>query len=194
MAETENSSGVSLASLAKASLDSIGILAGSAKISEKLKAMNIMLFVFVLAVAGTFFYAATQLSPNAVVYGVDFLVFFIFALIVALGYGIVLEIVSKIASASIGGLRMSIIIEFIAVSSVLAGALLGLPSLLKLAVLLLAVQLGAIFVGGPLLPAKSGDVEVEKNDLWVLLGRISTIITILSFLFDIALFVIKFVL
>ena len=182
----------SLGDLAKESLDLILRLAGSGKISEKLKALNMLLFVFVVAIAATFYFASSQLGATAITYGVDFVVFFILALVLGLGYAFVLEICSKISSESISGLRLSVLILFISLSSVLAGLLLGIPVLVKLAILLLLVQLGAIFIGSAVLGSDTKDTEVDKNDLWILLGRISTIITILTFVFDIALIAIKF--
>ena len=132
-------------------------------------------------------------SANSLTYGVFFIVSFIFGLIISIGYGPVLAIVTNFASNKIEGLRASLVILCVSLTMAIAALAFRFDILITLSGVLILVQLLVVTIGGILLPKISiTDKEIEPNQFWVALDRISIITGIVSFIIDIVLLVAGF--
>lgn len=181
---------ISLADLAKKGLDRILQLSQSQLISEKLQSMNILLFVFIITAMATYFLVAP--SADELTFGVFIIVSFIFGLIISIGYGPVLAIVTNFASNKIEGLRTGLMILLVSLTLAIAALTFRIGVLITLSSVLILVQLLVVAIGGVFLPKISiKDKEIEPNQIWLALDRISIIIGITSFAIDVVLIVLK---
>ena len=152
--------------------------------------MNILLFVFIIAAIATYFLVVPPASE--IVFGVFLIVSFIFGLIISIGYAPVLAIVTNFASKKIEGLRFALIILFISLTFAIAALTFRIGFLITLSGVLILVQLLVVAIGGVFLPKISiKDREIEPNQIWLALDRISIITGITSFAIDIILIVLK---
>lgn len=181
---------VDFVQLAKQGLDRIVKLSQSQKISEKLQSFNILLVTVVFAFIITHFLIGS--TGNGLTIGIFFIGSFIVALIISLGYGPVLSIVSNVCSNNVESLRASIMILFIALSLAIAALTLNLELLAIISLALIGLQLLTISLGGIILPKKSTeDKKVNANQLWNAIGRLSSIVGIISFAIDIILLILR---
>jgi len=180
---------VSLADLAKAGLDRIVKLSQSQLISEKLQSLNILWFVFILTAYIT--HALGGSSTTSLSLLVIIVISFLFALIVSLGYGPILSIVSNVATSKIEGLRIGMIILSVSLTLGVAALVLDIWLLGNLSLGLIGIQLVIIPLGSFLVPRISiTDEEVDPSQVWTALGRISSVIGIINFIIDIVLILI----
>ena len=180
----------SLADLAKKGLDRIVKLSQSQMISEKLQSMNILLFVFIVTAVATYFLVGP--SAEGLTFAVFLIVSFIFGLIISLGYGPVLSIVTNFSSNKIEGLRTGIMILFISLTLSIAALTFRIGILITLTGVLILVQLLVVAIGGVLFPKITvKDTKIEPSQIWLALDRISIITGIVGFAIDIVLILIK---
>lgn len=186
----ESEKEINLGELAKKGLDRIVELSQSQLISEKLQSMNILLFVFVATVIATYFLAGP--SANGLTFTVFLIASFILGLIISLGYGPILSIVTNFSSNKIEGLRTGITILFISLTFGIAALTFRIEGLIAISGVLILVQLLVIAIGGVLFPKISiKDREVKPTQIWLTLDRIAIITGIISFVIDVALFLLK---
>lgn len=180
---------ISLADLAKAGLDRIVKLSQSQLISEKLQSLNILWFVFILTAYIT--HALGGSSTTSLSLLVIIAMSFLFALIASLGYGPLLAIVSNVATNKIEGLRVGMIMLFVSLTLGVAALVLDIWVLGNLSLGLIGIQLVIIPLGSFLVPRISiRDEEVDPSQVWTALGRISSVIGIISFIIDMVLILI----
>jgi len=185
----------SLAYYASIAIKRIKKLSESGKISDKLLAYNVLLFILVVGLAITYHFKVSLNIPWPT--GMDFIslgilasISFILSSIVSLGYAPVLEIVSNISGDKtknkIEPLRMSILVLLIALNLALIGLIYGISLLVNLSLGLVGLQLIMIPISS-LFPLKTTieDKEVEANQIWEVLGKINIIIGIVSFVIQI---------
>lgn len=181
---------VSIEQLAKTALERIVKLSQSQIISEKLQSLNILLFVFILTLSITYYLGGASTTELSLLFiGA---ISFVFALVVSLGYGPVLSIVSNVSTNKIESLRIAITILFIALTLGVAALTFDVRLLANLSLGLTGLQLIIIPMSGFLLPRISvEDKKIEFSQLWIALGRISAIVGIISFIMDIAFLLLK---
>ena len=181
---------VSLAQLAKMALEDIVNLSQSQIISKKLQSLNILLFVFILTLSITYYLGGPSTTGLSFLFIVGFSC--VIALVVSHGYRRILFIVSNISTNKIESLRIATAILFIALTLGVAALTFDVELLVNLSLGLTALQLIILPMSGSLLPRISvEDKEIEFSQLWIALGRISAIVGIISFIMDIALFLLK---
>lgn len=181
---------VSLAELAKTALDRIVKLSQSQIISEKLQSLNILLFVFILTVIVTYYLGGVSTKDLSLLVLVA--MSFVLALLVSPVYGSILAVVSNVSSNKIKSLRIGINMLFIALT-LAVGALTFDVKLLAIASLaLIGFQILIIPLSSFLLPKISvEDKNIEASQLWTALGRIASMVGIVSFIIDMILFLLK---
>lgn len=186
----ESEKEISLADLAKKGLERIVELSQSQLISEKLQSMSILLFVFIVTAVATYFLVGP--SAEGLTFAVFLIVSFIFGLIISLGYGPILSIVTNFSSNKIEGLRTGIMILFVSLTLSIAALTFRIGMLITLAGVLILVQLLVVAVGGVLFPKITvKDRKIEPSQIWLALDRFSIIAGIVSFIIDIALILLK---
>ena len=187
----ESDEEVSIAELAKAGLERIVKLSQSQVISEKLQSLNILFFVFILTLYITHYLAGSSTTGLTLLFVVG--ISFLFALIASLGYGPVLSIVSNVSANKIESLRVGITILFVSLSLGVVALTLDVRFLGNLSLGLIGLQLVIIPISGLLVPRISiEDKEIDSSQVWIALGRISSIIGLISFIIDIALILMKY--
>lgn len=166
-------------------------LSKSSLISEKLSAINMLLYLLILGIIISYFlggYSADMLM---------LLIFLAFSLLLScislLLYAPVLEVVVNISRNKIEGLRVSILILFIDLSIALVGLLFSNELLIKIAGGILGIQLFLIIVFSfiSLTNVAIEDKKVKPSKIWDSLGKIAIITGIASFIFDIILILLK---
>ncbi len=181
----------SLADLAVKGFSKIQKLSKSSLISEKLSAINMLLFLLILGVIISFFLGAH--SADMFVFLFILAISLIFSSISLLLYGPVLEVVVNLSRNKIEGLRFSIVILFIDLTIALAGLLFSDELIIKIAGAVLGLQLLLIIVASFISITKESipDRKVEPSKIWDSLGKISIITGIASFIIDIILILIN---
>jgi len=181
----------SLADLAVKGFSKIQKLSKSSLISEKLSAINMLLFLSILGIMISFFLSAH--SADMFVFLVILAISLIFSSISLLLYGPVLEIIVNLSRDKIEGLRFSIIILFIDLTIVIAGLLFSNEFIIKIAGVILGLQLLFIILVSFISITKKSipDRRVEPSKIWDALGKISIITGIISFIIDIILILIN---
>ncbi|MDH5779273.1 MAG: hypothetical protein OEZ29_01610 [Candidatus Bathyarchaeota archaeon] len=187
MAEKERSDEeLDLGDLAKRALERIVNLSQSQIISEKLQSLNILLFVFILTSALTHYLGGASTAELSLLFIIA--LSFIFALVVSLGYAMILSAVTNVSPNKIESLRIGIVMLFIALTLGVAGFAFDVKLLTNSSLGLTALQLIIIPMSGFLLPRISvEDRKIEPGQVWIALGRISSIVGIVSFIIDVAL-------
>jgi len=118
---------------------------------------------------------------------------FLFALIASLVYGPVLSIVSNVSSDNVESLRVGITILFISLTFGVAALTLNNGLLAKLTLGLIGLQLIIIPISSLLVPRISTkDKEVDLSQLWTALGKLSSIVGLISFAVDVVLILMKY--
>jgi len=130
---------LNLAQLAKDGLERILKRPQSQLISEKLQSFNILLVTFILAIVITQFLIGS--TGTSLTVGIFLVISFLFALILSLGYGPILSIVTNVSSNKVEGLRAGAIILFISLSFAIASLTFNLGLLAQVALVLIGVQL-----------------------------------------------------
>lgn len=181
---------VDLAELAKRALDRIVKLSQSQIISEKLQSLNVLLFVFILTVITTYYLGGVTTKDLSLL--VLFAISFVLALLVSLVYGSILSVVSNVSSNKIQSLRIAINMLFIALTLGVAALTFDVKLLANVSLGLTGLQILIIPLSSFLLPTISvKDKKLEPSQLWTALGRIASIIGIVSFIIDMLLLLLK---
>lgn len=185
----------SIADLAVRGFSKILTLSKSSHISDKLSAINMLLWVLTLGIIISFFLGSylTEMFAFIIIFGISLL----FSCISLLFYAPILEVIMNLSQNKIEGLRISIIILFIDLTIVLAGLLFGNDFLIKISLGVLGLQLILIllvsflvsFTATPEGPVK--DKKVKPSQIWDFLGRVAIIVGLISFIIDIVLILIK---
>jgi len=190
----------SLAYYASVALKRIKKLSESGKISDKLLAFNISLFIFVLTLVLTYYFRAFLNIPwpfemDIIATGILVVISLIFSLIVSLGYAPILEILSNISKNKIESLRISVLILLIALNLVSIGLIYNIRLLVNLSLVLVGLQLIMIPTSSLFpLKTKTEDKEVEVTQIREVLGDRNTILGIVSLILQVISIILQFIL
>jgi len=165
--------------------------AKSKDIVDKLLGFNILALILVLGLA-----ISDWLYNNPVTFSLDYIVILavsiVLAAVLAYFYSFILEPIVDLANRNINGLRLSVIIQFIALTVVLGGLLFNLTILTNIGVGLLGIQILSLFFGGFIkITDEKSELTEDKPKIWQMLGKVGTLITIGTFVVNIILFIIK---
>ena len=180
----------SIAHLAMQGFSKIQKLSKSSLITEKLSAINMILYMMILGITLTFYLTDHSMDTMSLV------VMFVFSLMLSaislLLYGPLLEVIVNLSKNKIEGLRISITILFVDLTIAIAAFTFRNEFLMKTALALLGFQLiiqlivGIIGLIIPFPAATIKDKKVDPSQIWDYLGKLSTIIAIISFMIDIS--------
>jgi hypothetical protein len=191
MTRNSKSDEASLADLAKKGLERIVKLSESQVISEKLQAINTLLFVFILTVVSTHYIGGSTTEGLSLLF--VFAISFILALIVSSGYGLVLSIISNVSVNRIESLRVGITILFFSLTLAVVGLTLDSKLVSNLSLGLVALQLVITLVIGFFAQKNPlEDKKISLSQVWDGLGKISSVLGIISFVIDVILLLIKY--
>ncbi|MCJ7570437.1 MAG: hypothetical protein MUO82_00950 [Candidatus Thermoplasmatota archaeon] len=181
----------SMADLATRGFSKIQSLAKGNRISDRLSAVNMLVYLFIVGIIIAFY--LSNYSTNMIVLIIIFPISLLFAAISILGYGPILVVIVNISKNKIEALRISISILFIDLTLVLAGFLFKNDLLIKISAGIILFQLILILFTNFVTLSKSpvGDQEIKPSQIWSALGKIANIITITTFIIDIILVIIK---
>ena len=136
----------SVADFAHTAVDKIQTYANSDDPRDNLIGLNALLFVFV-----TGFVIASWLSNANTVFSITFLfilvIGLVFAAVLSLAYLPLMDTVSSFGSETLNGLRLAILLEFFAFTSVFVGLLFQVQALVNAAFVLIVVQLFVPLIG-----------------------------------------------
>lgn len=183
----------SVADFAHKAVNKIQTYANSDDPRDNLIGLNALLFVFVSG-----FVIASWLSSASTIFSITFFLVLVlglvFGAVLTLAYLPLMEAVSSFGSKTLNGLRLAILLEFFAFTSVFAGLLFQIQALVSAAFVLLVVQLFVPLIGDavPMLEADPV-LDGEEPGIWNALGRLNTLIGIGTFLFNLVLVIIEFV-
>lgn len=184
----------SIADYAARGYKNIKELAKSDKTSDKLEGFNILLFVLVGGLILSFW-----LFEGEKIFSASYGFILVFSLILSSAagfiYSLFTDLITDFADGVADGLRLSILIEFIALSSVWTGLLFNIPIAIKVSAALLVIQIIAIIFGQfiSLTGLDFGTDQDTWSDFWGGMGKIATIITVGTFLYNAIVFVISVV-
>lgn len=182
----------SVADFAHQAVSKIQTYADSDDPQKNLIGLNALLFVFV-----TGFIIAYWLSNAETIFSLTFFVVLVvslvFAAVLTLGYLPLLDTVNSFGSESLNGLRLAILLEFLAFTSVFSGLLFQVQALVSTAFLIIVIQLFVPLIGDavPMLDADSVP-ETPEEGIWDTLGRLNILIGIGTFIFNLLLLIIEF--
>ena len=183
----------SVADFAHKAVNKIQTYANSDDPGDNLIGLNALLFVFV-----TGFIIASWLSSANTVFSITFffilVIGLVFAAVLSLAYLPLMDTVSSFGSKTLNGLRLAILLEFFAFTSVFAGLLFQIQALVSAAFVLIVVQLFVPLIGD-VVPVLEPDpvLDGEEPEVWNALGRLNTLIGIGTFLLNLVLVIVEFV-
>ncbi len=181
----------SIADLASQGFSKIQKLSKSSLITEKLSAINMILYLLILGIGITFY--LTNNSSDVLALMIIFALSLLFSSISLLIYGPILEVVVNLSKNKVEGLRISIIILFIDLTLAIAALLYRNELLIKIALGLIGIQL-IISIIGSFISIPNGPIEDKKikpSQIWNSLGKISIIVGLISFIIDIIMILLK---
>jgi multisubunit Na+/H+ antiporter MnhF subunit len=159
-------------------------LSKSQRVSDKLLAFNILVFVplFSLALTHLWIQPASIYELGSLII---LLICFVVSLLVgAFVYGTVLEVATALTKEKTGPLRVGLIILLLALPVAAAGLFLNVLVLTEIALAIIAFQiavvLSGIFIDFP--AVKIQDTEVEPEKSWKVIGRVASVVSILDFI------------
>ncbi len=181
----------SLAHFADLGFSKVKKYAKSKDIVDKLLGFNVLAMILVLGLA-----ISDWLYNNPIAFSLDYLVMLVISIVLAAVlayfYSFILEPIVDLADRNINGLRLSVIIQFIALTVVLGGILFNLTFLTNIGAGLLGLQILALFFGGFIkVTDEKSELTEDKPKIWEMLGRGGTLITIGTFIVNIILFIVK---
>lgn len=182
----------SIADLAAKGFSKIKKLSESSLISEKLSAINMLLFLLILGIIISFFFGSRS---NMLVFLVVFALSLLLSSISLLGYGPILEVVVSLSRDKIEGLRFSIVILFIDLTIAIAGFVFLNELIITIAASILGLQLILIIIASYISLTKkpTPDIRVEPSKVWDALGKISKITGVIGFIINIILIIVKYI-
>ncbi len=172
----------SIADLAHRGLKRIRSLATSQAITDKLIALNVLLFVFILTF--NIGYWLNPIVTDPLSRGIALGLGFVFSLIVSLAYGPILETIADLTINKIQSLRIAASILFTDLTIAMLGFLFRIELLLIISLIITAIQLLVLFLGSiiDLSKTKIDDKLVNPGQIKDILGVAASIITIINFI------------
>jgi hypothetical protein len=174
--------------IATIALDNLKALSESGKISDKLIAFSLVLFIFILGLDISYWLGSMSgITPNEpFLFVIIFAVSMIFSIIGSIGYGAILAIISNLPDLptnKIEALRIGVMILFTDLSLATIGTLFWIQLLVNASAIIIGVQLITIlivcFIG---FPGPNEDKTVKPNQLREILGDLASIIAIANFI------------
>jgi hypothetical protein len=183
---------ISIASLANGAIKEIQLLAKDNKLSHKLAAFNLILFLIVLGLNISVWFFGFAKDNMALI--IQIVISMIFSAIITVIYSKFVKLLLDIITQKVKGFRASISVLMAALTFSLIGLLFQKEIFLNISGILLLLQTVIILIFGFLNLSK---VEIEDKPIaqinirqW--LGDISNIITIGSFIADIIIILVSF--
>ena len=171
--------------IATIALDNLKKLSESQKISDKLIAFSLVLFILILGLDISYWLGSMSgITPNEpFLFVIIFAVSMIFSIIGSLGYGAILAIISNLPTNKIEALRVGVMILFTDLSLAIIGTLFWIQLLVNASAIMIGVQLITILIVGFIgFPAPTEDKTVKPNQLREIFGSLASIITIVNFI------------
>lgn len=171
--------------IATIALDNLKKLSESQKISDKLIAFSLVLFILILGLDISYWLGSMSgIAPNEpFLFVIIFAFSMIFSIIGSLGYGAILAIISNLLTNKIEALRVGVMILFTDLSLAIIGTLFWIQLLVNASAIIIGVQLITILVVGFIgFPAPTEDKTVKPKQLREILGSLASIITIVNFI------------
>ena len=174
--------------IATIALDNLKTLSESGKISDKLIAFSLVLFILILGLDISYWLGnMSGKTPNEpFLFVIIFAVYMIFSIIGSLGYGAILAIISNLPDLptnKIEALRVGVMILFTDLSLAIIGTLFWIQLLVNASAIIIGAQIITILIIGFIgLPAPTEDKTVNPKQLREILGNLASIITIVNFI------------
>jgi len=178
----EEGSVIHIASIA---LDKLKTLSESGKISDKLIAFSLVLFILILGLDISYWLGGmTGINPNEpFLFVIILAVSMVFSTIGTLAYGPLLEIASNLTNNKIESLRIGVIILFTDLSIAIIGTLFWIKLLVNVSAIIIGVQLITILIAGFIgSPGPTEDKTVKPSQLREILGDLASVIAIVNFI------------
>ena len=193
MTDRNNSEeGPSLAELADKSLGKIQRYAESDDPKERLIALNSFVFIIGLGLLlTTWLFTGTDFS--SIEFFAHLAISLFIAIVLGLGYFRLIETVAGFSDEQASGLRISIILELVAIPLALAGLLFRINILTSSAFLVLAVQPFTTLAGRFVNLPQTKTTEENQSQIWKGLGRTADLITVASFLANLIIITIRMI-
>jgi len=176
---------LSLIDIVTIAIDNLKTLSESGKISDKLIAFILVLFILILGLDITYWLGSmTGITPNEpFLFAIIFAVSMIFSLIGSIGYGAILESVSNLPTNKIEPLRIGVMTLFTDLSLAIIGTLFWIKLLVNASAIILGAPIITILIAGFIgFPAPTEDKTVKPKQLREILGDLASIITIVNFI------------
>ncbi len=183
--------GVSMIDLANLAIKKIVLLGKSEKLSHKLAAFNLILFLIALGLNLSYWIFGWQKDNFMLI--VSLSISLIFSAIITLIYLQLIIVLLGIITKKISGFRASISVLMFALTSSLVGTLFKKEIFFTISGVLLLVQALALLLFEYLNLSKTQieDKPVKQIIFWQWLGNVANLITICNFLIWVILFIIK---
>ena len=184
----------SLAHIAHLSLLKIKRYTSSEFLIDRLVGLNIFIFGLVLAIVITTW--LPQLSNQTIEFNISLLIYLVVGIFLGLGssygYSFLLESILNRSKTVLFLLRCSIVIEFIAITFALSGLFFKLLKFTNLSLILILLQFLILLVGIIFdVKKENEDTKISEVGIWGFLGKVSTMITIGTFVVDLVLLLLK---
>jgi hypothetical protein len=167
-------------------------LSESSLISEKLLGLSSVMFVLIMAANITGWLNTFELFSFSGI--VIFLLSVGFAFAISVLYSPLLNLIANFSANKIESVRIGLIVLFAGLPVAVIGLLYKLALLTKISMILIGLQLVIILLGSIVRYAKAPvqDVNVATADLWKVIGRVSNICGILSFMITLVTLIVKY--
>lgn len=175
----------SLLDIATIALNNLKKLSESQKISDRLIAFSLVLFILIFGLNISYWLGnMSGITPNEpFLFVIIFAVSMIFSIIGSIGYGAILAIISDLSTNKIEALRVGVMILFTDLSLAIIGTLFWIQLLVNASAIIIGGQLITILIVGFIgFPAPTEDKTVKPNQLREILGSLASIITIVNFI------------
>jgi len=175
----------SLIDIVTIAIDNLKTLSESGKISDKLIAFSLVLFILILGLDISYWLGSmTEITPNEpFLFAIIFAVSMIFSFIGSIGYGAILESVSNLPTSKIEPLRIGVMTLFTDLSLAIIGTLFWIKLLVNASAIILGAPIITILIAGFIgFPAPTEDKTVKPKQLREILGGLASIITIVNFI------------
>jgi len=176
---------LSLIDIVTIAIDNLKTLSESGKISDKLIAFSLVLFILILGLDISYWLGSmTGITPNEpFLFAIIFAVSMIFSFIGSIGYGAILESVSNLPTNKIEPLRIGVMTLFTDLSLAIIGTLFWIKLLVNASAIILGAPIITILIAGFIgFPAPTEDKTVKPKQLREILGGLASIITIVNFI------------
>ena len=173
--------------IATIALDNLKKLSESQKISDKLIAFSLVLFILILGLDISYWLGSMSgITPNEpFLFIIIFTVSMIFSFIGSIGYGAILESVSNLPANKnkIEALRIGVMILFTDLSLAIIGTLFWIQLLVNASAIIVSAPIITILIACFIdFRAPTEDKTVKPKQLREILGSLASIITIVNFI------------